>query len=141
MTPINPGALKTLRKSISPYLTLNTPLPTSILALFCVITATPCLEVVQGRSLPQLREGRSHNLVIADFRLMKEYRDLTADPLQDSITAGPVSEDNMLEWEALIQGPEDTPYVSRAEVLRLTSGRRCLCGQAKIREHKHPKFS
>lgn len=43
---------------------------------------------------------------------MKEYRDLTADPLQDTITAGPVSEDNMLEWEALIQGPEGTPYVS-----------------------------
>ena len=42
---------------------------------------------------------------------MKEYRDLTADPLQDTITAGPVSEDNMLEWEALIQGPEGTPYV------------------------------
>jgi hypothetical protein len=45
-------------------------------------------------------------------RLMKEYKDLTSDPLQDSITAGPISEDNMLEWEALIQGPEDTPYVS-----------------------------
>lgn len=42
---------------------------------------------------------------------MKEYRDLTADPLQDTITAGPVDEDNMLEWEALIQGPEGTPYV------------------------------
>ncbi|TYJ53401.1 hypothetical protein B9479_005948 [Cryptococcus floricola] len=46
----------------------------------------------------------------ATRRLMKEYRDLTADPLQDTITAGPVSEDNMLEWEALIQGPEGTPY-------------------------------
>lgn len=43
---------------------------------------------------------------------MKEYRDLTADPINDTLTAGPVSEDNMLEWEALIQGPEDTPYVS-----------------------------
>ncbi|WVW85566.1 hypothetical protein I302_107604 [Kwoniella bestiolae CBS 10118] len=48
----------------------------------------------------------------ATRRLMKEYRDLTADPLQDTITAGPVSEDNMLEWEALIQGPEGTPYPS-----------------------------
>lgn len=42
---------------------------------------------------------------------MKEYRELTADPLQGTITAGPVDEDNMLEWEALIQGPEGTPYV------------------------------
>jgi hypothetical protein len=48
---------------------------------------------------------------------MKEYRDLTADPIQDMITAGPVSEDNMLEWEALIQGPEGTPYVSTAHIL------------------------
>ncbi|KIR58979.1 ubiquitin-conjugating enzyme E2 G2 [Cryptococcus bacillisporus CA1873] len=48
----------------------------------------------------------------ATRRLMKEYRDLTADPLQDTITAGPISEDNMLEWEALIQGPEGTPYPS-----------------------------
>lgn len=45
-------------------------------------------------------------------RLMKEYKDLTADPINDTLTAGPVSEENMLEWEALIQGPEDTPYVS-----------------------------
>lgn len=44
---------------------------------------------------------------------MKEYRDLTADPINDTLTAGPVNEDNMLEWEALIQGPEGTPYVSR----------------------------
>ncbi|WVQ82123.1 hypothetical protein IAT38_004251 [Cryptococcus sp. DSM 104549] len=46
----------------------------------------------------------------ATRRLMKEYRELTSDPMQDAITAGPVSEDNMLEWEALIQGPEGTPY-------------------------------
>ncbi|RSH77702.1 uncharacterized protein EHS24_003269 [Apiotrichum porosum] len=42
--------------------------------------------------------------------LMKEYKDLTADPIYDMLTAGPVNEDNMLEWEALIQGPEGTPY-------------------------------
>lgn len=50
---------------------------------------------------------------------MKEYKDLTSDPLQDSITAGPISEDNMLEWEALIQGPEDTPYVSLTRIRKL----------------------
>lgn len=50
---------------------------------------------------------------------MKEYRDLTADPLQDSITAGPVSEDNMLEWDALIQGPDDTPYVGTSPMAKL----------------------
>lgn len=48
---------------------------------------------------------------------MKEYKDLTADPINDTLTAGPVSEDNMLEWEALIQGPEGTPYVSFLRVV------------------------
>ena len=48
---------------------------------------------------------------------MKEYRDLTADPLQGTITAGPIDEDNMLEWEALIQGPEGTPYVCSIPLL------------------------
>ena len=60
---------------------------------------------------------------------MKEYRDLTADPLQDTITAGPVSEDNMLEWEALIQGPEGTPYARLLPDLKCQAddtGRRCI---------------
>ncbi|WVR07532.1 hypothetical protein IAU60_004574 [Kwoniella sp. DSM 27419] len=57
------------------------------------------------------RCARQEGPLLTD-RLMKEYKDLTADPLQDTITAGPVSEDNMLEWEALIQGPEGTPYPS-----------------------------
>ncbi len=59
---------------------------------------------------------------------MKEYRDLTADPLQDSITAGPMSEDNMLEWEALIQGPEGTPYVRLVD-LNPADVRKVVCSQ------------
>lgn len=58
---------------------------------------------------------------------MKEYKDLTADPIYDMLTAGPVNEDNMLEWEALIQGPEGTPYVSGAVVEEVVLSRR-LCG-------------
>jgi ubiquitin-conjugating enzyme E2 G2 len=42
-------------------------------------------------------------------RLFKEYRALSNDP-PEGITAGPVSEDDMFIWEALIQGPEDTPF-------------------------------
>jgi ubiquitin-protein ligase len=57
---------------------------------------------------------------------MKEYRDLTSDPLQDTITAGPVSEDNMLVWEALIQGPEDTPYVGSTGVELIYRKGACL---------------
>lgn len=34
---------------------------------------------------------------------------LTKNP-PDGITAGPVSEDELLHWEAMIQGPEGTPF-------------------------------
>lgn len=44
---------------------------------------------------------------------MKEYKDLTTDPLPDNMfTAGPITEDDFFEWEALISGPEGTPFVS-----------------------------
>ncbi|KAF2201033.1 ubiquitin-conjugating enzyme [Delitschia confertaspora ATCC 74209] len=45
----------------------------------------------------------------ASKRLFKEYRGLSSDP-PEGITAGPVTEDNMFLWEALIQGPEGTPF-------------------------------
>lgn len=45
----------------------------------------------------------------AQRRLLQEYRALTSNP-PDGITAGPVSEDDLLHWECLIQGPEGTPF-------------------------------
>jgi len=45
----------------------------------------------------------------AHRRLLQEYRALTNNP-PEGITAGPVSEDDLLLWECLIQGPEDTPF-------------------------------
>ena len=42
-------------------------------------------------------------------RLFKEYKALSSDP-PEGITAGPVTEDDMFLWEALIQGPEGTPF-------------------------------
>ena len=42
-------------------------------------------------------------------RLMNEYKELTLNA-PEGITAGPISEANYFEWEAFIQGPEDTPY-------------------------------
>ncbi|KAK8054650.1 Ubiquitin-conjugating enzyme E2 7 [Apiospora phragmitis] len=45
----------------------------------------------------------------AHRRLLQEYRALTNNP-PDGITAGPMSEDDLLQWEALIQGPEGTPF-------------------------------
>ncbi|KAI9297064.1 ubiquitin-conjugating enzyme [Neoconidiobolus thromboides FSU 785] len=42
-------------------------------------------------------------------RLITEYKELTVNP-PEGITAGPVSEDNFFEWDALIAGPEGTPF-------------------------------
>ncbi|CAD6500011.1 BgTH12-04116 [Blumeria graminis f. sp. triticale] len=45
----------------------------------------------------------------AQRRLLQEYRALTNNS-PEGITAGPVSEDDLLYWEALIEGPEGTPF-------------------------------
>ncbi|XP_065887500.1 ubiquitin-conjugating enzyme E2 G2-like [Dysidea avara] len=42
-------------------------------------------------------------------RLMTEYKELTVNP-PEGILAGPKNEDNFFEWEALITGPEGTPF-------------------------------
>jgi ubiquitin-conjugating enzyme E2 G2 len=47
--------------------------------------------------------------ITAQRRLLQEYKALTNNP-PEGITAGPVSEDDLLYWEALIQGPEGTPF-------------------------------
>jgi len=46
---------------------------------------------------------------VASKRLFQEYKQLTQTP-PEGITAGPVNEDDLFLWEAMIQGPEDTPY-------------------------------
>ncbi|EPZ36998.1 Ubiquitin-conjugating enzyme E2-18 kDa [Rozella allomycis CSF55] len=52
-------------------------------------------------------------------RLMTEYKELTLHA-PDGITAGPVSENNFFVWEALIAGPEDTPFEGGVFVAKLT---------------------
>jgi ubiquitin-conjugating enzyme E2 G2 len=49
------------------------------------------------------------NAKVAQKRLFTEYKNLSTDP-PDGITAGPISEDDLFTWEALIQGPEETPF-------------------------------
>lgn len=46
---------------------------------------------------------------VAQKRLFHEYKNLSTNP-PEGITAGPVSEDDMFYWEALIEGPGDTPF-------------------------------
>ncbi|ODV83741.1 hypothetical protein CANARDRAFT_9305 [[Candida] arabinofermentans NRRL YB-2248] len=45
----------------------------------------------------------------AQRRLIKEFQELTKHPT-DGIVAGPVSENNMFEWQCLLEGPPDTIY-------------------------------
>lgn len=42
-------------------------------------------------------------------RLAKEYKELTRNA-PDGILAGPIDDDNIFEWEAVVAGPEGTPY-------------------------------
>jgi ubiquitin-conjugating enzyme E2 G2 len=46
---------------------------------------------------------------VASKRLFQEYKSLLTNP-PDGITAGPISEDDLFVWEAMIQGPEGTPF-------------------------------
>ncbi|KXJ25649.1 ubiquitin-conjugating enzyme E2 G2 [Exaiptasia diaphana] len=52
-------------------------------------------------------------------RLMAEYKQLTLNP-PEGIIAGPISEDNFFEWEALISGPEGTSFEGGVFTTRLT---------------------
>jgi ubiquitin-conjugating enzyme E2 G2 len=61
---------------------------------------TPSLKITQTQTMASTTAQR---------RLLQEYRALTNNP-PEGITAGPVSEDDLLYWEALIQGPEGTPF-------------------------------
>jgi ubiquitin-conjugating enzyme E2 G2 len=46
---------------------------------------------------------------VAAKRLFTEYKGLSVSP-PDGITAGPVDEDDLFVWEAMIEGPEGTPF-------------------------------
>lgn len=64
--------------------------------------------LIQQRHRISIRLRAAMNSV-ASKRLFQEYKHLTTDP-PDGITAGPVNEDDLFVWEAMIQGPEGTPY-------------------------------
>lgn len=50
-----------------------------------------------------------------------QYKQLTRNSdAQDMYIAGPIDENNMFEWEALIKGPDDTPYEGGIFVARLS---------------------
>ena len=81
------------------------PKPTS--TFYCTYTRRLDLCVAKCNS-QDVNLARNMNSV-ASKRLFQEYKQLTLTP-PDGITAGPVNEDDLFLWEALIQGPEGTPY-------------------------------
>lgn len=59
---------------------------------------------------PPLMTTSTRNASAAIRRLTIEYKQLTTDPNTLFPAVGPISEDNYLEWEALLPGPDDTPF-------------------------------
>ncbi|KAJ6526572.1 ubiquitin-conjugating enzyme/RWD-like protein, partial [Mycena vulgaris] len=65
--------------------------------------------------------SRSANTATALRRLMTEYRQLTSGGSPDGMfTAGPISEDDLFTWEALICGPKETPFEGGVFAAKLT---------------------
>ena len=52
-------------------------------------------------------------------RLLQEIKELAKSEM-DNITAGPISEDNLLHWNATIIGPEDSPYAGGIFILLIS---------------------
>ncbi|KAH8114845.1 ubiquitin-conjugating enzyme [Phellopilus nigrolimitatus] len=65
--------------------------------------------------------SRHGNRSTALRRLMTEYKQLTANGSPDGMfTAGPISEEDIFTWEALICGPKDTPFEGGVFAAKLT---------------------
>ena len=56
--------------------------------------------------------------VTAQRRLMRDLRDLTQNPVE-GINAAPVSADNIFQWNAILDGPEDSLFEDATFVLTL----------------------
>ena len=96
-----------------PHSTLKPPRPTHpTLPLGTTANHRKFKLTYRAQPLPQLSPPLNLTFKMASVaqkRLFHEYKNLSTNP-PEGITAGPVSEDDMFYWEALIQGPEGTPF-------------------------------
>lgn len=58
---------------------------------------------------------------MATMRLKREFTDIQKDP-PPNCTAGPVKDDDLFKWEAMIFGPSDTPYAGGCFKLLINFG-------------------
>lgn len=56
--------------------------------------------------------------VTAQRRLMRDLRDLTQNPVE-GINAAPVNPDNIFEWNAILDGPEESLFEDASFILTL----------------------
>jgi ubiquitin-protein ligase len=60
----------------------------------------------------------STSATTAQRRLMRDLRDLTQNPVE-GINAAPTSADNIFQWNAILDGPEDSLFEDASFVLTL----------------------
>ncbi len=56
--------------------------------------------------------------ITAQRRLMRDLRDLTQHPVE-GINAAPVNADNIFQWNAILDGPEDSLFEDASFILTL----------------------
>ena len=57
---------------------------------------------------------------IAKKRLLKDLHQIRSLKFQDGVTATPLNENNLFEWQAIITGPDQSPYENGIYELKLT---------------------
>lgn len=94
--------------AISPPISNQTPTLHSFFFPLLILFSQPPHHNILTEGAPPFKPPNMAQST-AHRRLLQEYRALTNNP-PEGITAGPVSEDDLLHWECLIQGPEGTPF-------------------------------
>lgn len=69
-------------------------------------------------SSDSLMTATTTSATTAQRRLMRDLRDLTQNPVE-GINAAPISADNIFQWNAILDGPDDSLFEDASFVLTL----------------------